>query len=99
MSKKLNAQAVAAAHQAAADATTEANDLYEALRARLRDDLALAVNLGLLIQAILDDVSGKLIPGDVDIRHRDALEPVANSYGYTLVDHETRRTRVVVKPI
>ena len=102
MSKKLNIQSVDAAHQAAADAATKANEVYEALRERLVRDHRLAGVLCTLIGTLLDkfenpDRSGPA--GSVDAKFHAELEPVANSYGFTLVDHPTRRDLVVVEKI
>jgi hypothetical protein len=101
MSKKLNIQAVNAAHQAAADANTKANEVREALIARLRFDRRLSNPLDHMIGGILYTTTGEAAPGVavVESEFRDQLEPTANSYGYTLADHPTRRDLVVVQPL
>lgn len=98
MSKKLNIQAVNAAHQAAADANTKANEVREALRARLIADHHLAASLIITIGAIKGHLNGEAYQC-CPAEHRDQLEPTANSYGYTLADHPTRRDLVVVQPL
>ena len=102
MSKKLTIQSVNAAHQAAADANTKANEALEALRARLRTDSglaqALAVVVGAISQAVACSATSVELCSGVT-RFRAELEPTANSYGYTLADHPIRRDLVVVQPL
>lgn len=99
MSKKLNIQAVNAAADAAADANTRANEVREALRARLSSDLELSLDLARVVAAVYQCAieGGQTL--EVKSRNRDQLEPTANSYGYTLADHPTRRDLVVVQPL
>ena len=101
MSKKLTIQSVNAAHQAAADANTKANEVREALRARLLRDHLLAGALSLMIACIRGHVNHGTTDhlGEEGAHFRDELEPTANSYGYTLADHPTRRDLVVVQPL
>ena len=98
MSKKLTIQSVNAAHQAAADANTKANELREALRARIIADQRLAASLVITIGAIKAQLDGSPMC-NAPAEHRSQLEPTANSYGYTLADHPTRRDLVVVQPL
>lgn len=99
MSKKLTVQTVDEAHQAAAIASTKANEVYEALRVRLRRDSRLAVALSVLTQIILNELGG----GERDLtlggEFREQLEPTANSYGYTLGEHPTRKDLVTVRKV
>lgn len=101
MSKKLNIQAVNAAHQAAADANTKANEVREALITRLKSDYRLSKALDHMVGGILFTTTGEVGPGVavVESEFRDQLEATANSYGYTLADHPTRRDLVVVQPL
>lgn len=100
MSKKLTIQAVRAAHDAAADANTKANEVRGALRARLSRDRGLALDLTELLGVILSEALGSgAFQNKLDARHREQLEPTANSYGYTLVDHPRSRDLVVVQPL
>ena len=98
MSKKLNIQSVNAAHQAAADANTKANEALGALRERLAHDNVLAADLWTLITAVYNAVNDGTLH-NVPALNRERLEPTANSYGYTLADHPNRRDLVVVKPL
>lgn len=99
MSKKLTLQTVNAAHQAAADAVTAANAASEALVQRLTRDEALAGHLATLVGHIRDSVQHGARGHTVGAVYRDRLEATANSYGFTLADHPTRKDLVVVTPL
>ena len=96
---KLTIQAVNKAHQAAADMNTKANKVYDALRIRLNNDIILARRLVALVEAVEAAVLLGDRPALPAEEFRDQLEPTANSYGFTLADHPTRRDLVVVQPL
>ena len=96
---KLTIQAVNKAHQAAADMNTAANAVRNALSKRLSDDHRMALDLNMLFVSMRTEFDN--LPGGANVpaEFRDQLEPTANSYGFTLVDHPTRRDLVVVQPL
>lgn len=95
---KLTLHSVNAAFKAAASANTKANEVFEALNRRLLADCELANTLAAMIGAIYSAVNGGNA-APVDARFRDQLEATANSYGYTLADHPTRKDLVVITPL
>lgn len=100
MSKKLTIQSVNASREAAADAITKANEVRDALIARVRRDHRMALDLNTLYVGLSGLVSGDTSYGTtLPAEFRDQLEPTANSYGYTLVDHSTRRDLVSIVPL
>jgi hypothetical protein len=100
MSKiKLTATSVYASHAAAADAVLAANKHRDAFVARLDADLSLAAELVGIIMAVRQTVKDGSTSVSLDAVNRDKLEPTANSYGYTLVDHPGWRGRVVVQQL
>lgn len=97
---KLTIQAASAARDDAAAANTRANEVLEAFKTRLVNDLHLAERLYNLIEDILRIVNNaEVARPTVPERFRDRLEPTARSYGFTLADHPTRKDLVVVTPL
>lgn len=100
MSKKLNIQAVNASGEAAAYAITRANEVRNALIARLGNDYDLSFDLCVLMRELHSGVNeGFTAASVVPATFRDQLEPTANSYGFTLVDHVTQRDLVSIVPL
>lgn len=97
---KLTIQAAIAARDAAAAANTRANAALEAFKTRLANDLDLAERLISMIYGISDVVNNaEVVRPTVPERYRNQLEATANSYGFTLADHPTRKDLVVVTPL
>ena len=99
MSKnKLTLTSVAQTRSDAAEAVSRANAHLEAFKARIQNDLDLAFNLVALITAIQKivrdgDVSTQFL---LPTQFADALLPAAQSYGFTFIEHDTRKDVVVV---